>query len=106
MRTKFIILTILLVNLISFGQSEKNILKNYINFSDLPKQTLETPSWAIPFYTNPDNINVYQMKNEIDKWIKSEQAKKYGKEILIEERKAKGEISSDFSNALNPQRKV
>lgn len=98
MKINFTLLLVLFLSFFSFGQNEKVSIKNKINFSDLPKQNSQTPSWALPFYSNPDDINVFQMKKEIDTWIKSEDAKRYGKEVLIKERKAKGKISSNFSH--------
>lgn len=84
--------------ILSFSQSSKLNIKDYINFSDLPKQTSQTPNWAIPFYTNPEGINVYQMKKEIDAWMKSPEAKKYGEEILEKERESEGKEINNPSN--------
>lgn len=98
MKINFTLLLILFFSIFSLAQTDKISIKNKINFSDLPKQNAQTPSWALPFYSNPDDINVFQMKKEIDAWIKSEEAKKIGKKVLIKERKAKGKISSNFSN--------
>ncbi len=97
MKLKIIQLILLFYCFFSFSQSDKVSIKEYINFSDLPKQTSQTPSWAIPLYTNPDGINIYQMRKEIDIWMKSEEAKKYGKEILIKEKKAEKK-ENDFDN--------
>lgn len=98
MKTKIIAFCLLFYCLLSFSQHNKVSIKNYINFSDLPKQTPQTPNWAIPFYTNPDAINVHKMKKEIDTWMKSKEAKKYAKEILTKERESKQKKTNESSN--------
>jgi photosystem II stability/assembly factor-like uncharacterized protein len=76
----------------SFSQTKELNLKDFINFSDLPRFTSETPSWALPFYNDLAKINVNQMKKEIDIWVKSEDAKNYSRELLEKEEK------TDFNN--------
>jgi photosystem II stability/assembly factor-like uncharacterized protein len=88
------VILFLMLFLFNFSNSQKKELdiRDFINFSDLPKITPETPSWALPFYNDLAKINVTQMKKEIDIWVKSEDAKKYSQEILEKE----GE--RDFNN--------
>lgn len=94
MKTKITLLLALFFSIFSFAQSGKTSIKDHINFADLPKQTQDTPSWAIPFYSEPDKINVVQMKKEITDWLKSDDAKKRGEEIFAKEKKEgkKGEF--------------
>ncbi|WP_310556520.1 T9SS type A sorting domain-containing protein [Flavobacterium sp.] len=66
---KFKLLIALIFFQLGFSQETKMSIKNFINFSDLPSKTAETPSWANQFYTNPDIINVKNLKEELNNWI-------------------------------------
>ena len=68
MKLKCTIIAFLLFQL-GFSQDTKMSIREYINFSDLPAKSSETPSWAALFYTNPEQINVTKLKKEINDWV-------------------------------------
>ena len=80
---KYYIWTLFLISLSVFSQDTKMSIKDFINFSDLPSKTAETPDWANQLYSNPDQINIKNLKKEFNDWIldeKIKQSKKINKE--------------------------
>ncbi len=90
-----IIIAFLLFHL-GFSQDTKMSITEYINFSDLPAKTAATPSWANQFYTNPDLINISNLKIEMNDWIIAEQNNR--KEAL--HKKPREESDKEFENDL------
>ena len=85
MKTKIYLLLLFLITINGFSQETKMSIKDYINFSDLPTKTSDTPIWANQFYTNPDQINIHNLKNEINEWMvleRAENKEKISKEPL------------------------
>jgi photosystem II stability/assembly factor-like uncharacterized protein len=81
---------------LSFSQETKMSIKEIINFSDLPSKTSETPSWANQFYDNPDQINIKNLKDEINDWVIKE--KKERKEKVNNQ--TNQESDKEFENEL------
>ena len=81
-----------------FSQETKMSIKDYINFSDLPSKSSETPSWANQFYDNPDQINIIKLKNDINDWVITE--KKEKKEKVKKENELEKELKE--SKSENP----
>ena len=98
MKTKNYLLLLLLFALNGFSQETKMSIKEYLSFSDLPSKTKETPSWANQFYTNPDQINIKNLKNEINNWIIEE--KKDGKENKIG-KKTNNESENELEESIS-----
>ena len=73
---KINLLIALLLFQLGFSQETKMSIKNFINFSDLPVKTSETPQWADQLYNNPDLINIKTLKNELNNWIAMERKEK------------------------------
>jgi photosystem II stability/assembly factor-like uncharacterized protein len=112
MKVNNYLMLLLLLALNGFSQETQMDIKDYINFSDLPAKTAETPNWANRFYTNPDNININELKNEMNDWVSEEiKERKEGKkkETLGE---TKNELEESVSEipivrfALNFIRKI
>ena len=76
MKTKIYLLLLFLLSVNSFSQETKMSIKDYINFSDLPSKNSETPSWANRFYDNPDQINISDLKKELNDWLIDEKKEK------------------------------
>ncbi|WP_395077437.1 WD40/YVTN/BNR-like repeat-containing protein, partial [Flavobacterium sp.] len=76
MKTKIYLLLFFLFILNSFSQETKMNIKDFVNFSDLPAKTNDTPSWANQFYTNPEQINVKKLKTDINNWVIAEKREK------------------------------
>ena len=72
MKTKIYIFLFSLCLLNGFSQETKMSIKDFVNFSDLPVKTSETPSWANSFYDNPDLINIPKLKDAINDWVIAE----------------------------------
>ena len=96
MKIKLIIA--LLLFQFGFSQETKMSIKNFVNFSDLPLKTSETPSWANTFYDNPDQINIIKLKNDINDWVIVE--KKQKKEKVKKENEIEGKLKE--SKSENP----
>ena len=97
---KFKLIIALLFFQLSFSQESKMSIKDFINFSDLPLKTSETPSWADQFYDNPDQINVNKLTSDIDNWTKNE--KNDRKEKVKKENESEQENELKESISENP----
>ncbi len=87
----------LLFALNGFSQETKMSIKDYINFSDLPVKTEETPSWAKPFYTNPDKINIDSLKKQMNDWISEEQKERKQDQKKETRKESKNELEESVS---------
>ena len=101
MKTKIYLLILFLITINGFSQETKMSIKDYINFSDLPTKTSDTPSWANQFYTDPDQINIHNLKNEINDWMvleRTEKKEKISKEQFTrEDKKFEDELKENIS---------
>jgi photosystem II stability/assembly factor-like uncharacterized protein len=97
MKTNNYLMLILLLALNGFSQETKMSIKDYINFSDLPAKTTETPSWANLFYTNPDKININVLKNEMNDWINEEQKERKEEKKKETQSVSKNELEEGIS---------
>ena len=96
MKTKISFIILFLFVTSGFSQDTKTSIKDYINFSDLPARTRDTPSWANQFYDNPDQINIKILKDEINEWTikeKKERKEKINNQFIQESDK-------EFENEL------
>ena len=96
MKTKISFIILFLFVTSGFSQDSKTSIKDYINFSDLPARTSDTPSWANQFYDNPDQINIKILKDEINEWTikqKKERKEKINNQFIQESDK-------EFENEL------
>ncbi|WP_309609589.1 hypothetical protein, partial [Flavobacterium sp.] len=100
MKTKIYLLLLFLITINGFSQETKMSIKDYINFSDLPSKTSETPSWASQFYENSDQINVISLKKELNEWFIQE--KKERKEKVKKENESEQENELKESISENP----
>ncbi|WP_395076987.1 WD40/YVTN/BNR-like repeat-containing protein, partial [Flavobacterium sp.] len=100
MKTKIYLLLLILCSFNGFSQETKMSIKDYINFSDLPLKTSNTPSWANQFYENPDQINVNKLSIDIDNWANKE--KKERKEKVKKENESEQENELKESITENP----
>ncbi|WP_309608184.1 PKD domain-containing protein, partial [Flavobacterium sp.] len=100
MKTKIYLLLLILCSFNGFSQETKMSIKDYINFSDLPLKTSNTPSWANQFYENPDQINVNKLSIDIDNWANKE--KKERKEKVKKENESEQENELKESISENP----
>jgi photosystem II stability/assembly factor-like uncharacterized protein len=96
---KFNLLIALLLFQLGFSQETKMSIKDYVNFSDLPSKTSETPRWANQFYDNPDQINIKILKKELNDWaIEERKERKERKEKINKE--TNKESDKEFENEL------
>ncbi|KAB1228611.1 VPS10 domain-containing protein [Chryseobacterium viscerum] len=79
-----------------YGQNKSMSIKDFINFSDLPVQTSDTPNWAKQFYNNPDHINIFKLQDNMDVWIKK-QEKEQEKERKEKYREEENELEESIS---------
>ena len=100
MKTKIYFLLLFLFNINGFSQEAKMSIKDYVNFSDLPTKNSETPSWANRFYTNPDQINIKKLKDDINDWVIKE--KKERKENKTKESDKEFENETKEGISENP----
>jgi photosystem II stability/assembly factor-like uncharacterized protein len=97
MKVNNYLMLLLLLALNGFSQETKMSIKDYINFSDLPAKTAETPSWANQFYTNPDKININELKKEMNDWVNEEKKeRKEGKN-----KKTLGESKNELEESIS-----
>ncbi|WP_395053598.1 WD40/YVTN/BNR-like repeat-containing protein, partial [Flavobacterium sp.] len=97
---KYKLIIALLFFQLGFSQETKMSIKDYINFSNLPYKTSNTPIWAIQFYDNPDQINVNKLKTDINSWVIAE--KKERKEKVKKENDSEQENELKESISENP----
>ena len=99
MKLKCTIIAFLLFQL-GFSQDTKMSIREYINFSDLPAKSSETPSWAALFYTNPEQINVTKLKKEINDWVlleKKERREQKAAHSSSQEKEPENELKEGIS---------
>ncbi len=101
MKTKIYLLLLFLFNLNSFSQEIKPSIKDFINFSDLPTRTIETPSWANQFYDNPDQINIKNLKDEINDWVIKEKKEKKEKVHNQSNRESDKEFENELKESIS-----
>ncbi len=105
MKIKIYHLILFFFTLNNFSQETKISIKEYINFSDLPSKTSDTPRWADQFYTNLDQINIKNLKTEINDWIieeKKERKEKRNKEIdKITNKASEKEFESELKESIS-----
>ena len=104
MKTKIYLLVLFLLTINGFTQETKMSIKALINFSDLPRKTSDTPKWALQFYSNPDQINIENLKKELDIWvIEEKKARKNEKNVkTLQENDKNFEIELKESISENP----
>ena len=97
---KFKLLIALLLFQMGFSQETKMSIKQYINFSDLPSRTKETPSWANQFYANPDKINIKTLKKDFYDWVITKQKERKENLDKASNKVIQQETNKEFENEL------
>ncbi|MFV8352644.1 T9SS type A sorting domain-containing protein [Flavobacterium sp. XS2P14] len=95
MKLKLIIA--LLLFQLGFSQETKMSIKDYINFSDLPSKTNETPSWANQFYENLEQVNVNKLKTDINNWVIAEKKERKDKVKNENENEPENKLQENIS---------
>ena len=108
MKTTVYSLLIFLLTINVFSQETKMSVKDYVNFSDLPAKSNETPTWANQFYDNPEQIDIQKLKEAINEWVfvkkkdKKDKIKKDNeKESELKESKSENPIVRFAINFVN-----
>ncbi|WP_309608597.1 T9SS type A sorting domain-containing protein [Flavobacterium sp.] len=97
MKTKIYLLLLFLMTINGFAQETKMSIKDYVNFSDLPSKTSNMPSWANQFYSNPDQININNLKKELNDWLIEEKEER--KENIS--KKNDNESKNEFKESIS-----
>ena len=84
-----------------FSQETKMSIKDYINFSDLPSKSKDTPGWANQFYTNPDKINIKKLKDDINEWVIEEKKERNKKLNKKSDKESDKELGNDLEENIS-----